>query len=100
MKLPLLPILLIQQTAAHAIFQQFWVNGVDKSTSCVRMPRGNSPVTSVSSNDMRCNAGGATGVAGKCAVNAGDTVAVEMHQVPDHPSAFILPLKLSSILPR
>ncbi|KAL1595109.1 hypothetical protein SLS60_009796 [Paraconiothyrium brasiliense] len=73
--------LLIQQAAAHALFQQLWVNGVDKSNTCVRMPRGNSPVSSVSSNDLRCNAGGAAGVSGKCAVNAGDTVTVEMHQV-------------------
>lgn len=81
MKFLFVPALLFQQAAAHALFQQFWVNGVDKSTTCVRMPRGNSPVSSVNSNDMRCNAGGATGVSGKCAVNAGDTVAVEMHQV-------------------
>jgi cellulase len=75
------PALLIQQATAHALFQQFWVNGVDKSNTCVRTPRSNSPVSSVSSNDMRCNSGGAAGVSGKCAVNAGDTVAVEMHQV-------------------
>jgi cellulase len=74
-------VLVIQQAAGHALFQQLWVNGVDKSTTCVRMPRGNSPVSSVSSNDMRCNAGGTAGVSGKCAVNAGDTVTVEMHQV-------------------
>lgn len=73
--------LVIQQAAGHALFQQMWVNGVDKSNTCVRMPRGNSPVSSVNSNDMRCNAGGASGVSGKCAINAGDTVTVEMHQV-------------------
>lgn len=77
--------LLLQQVAAHATFQQLWVNGVDKSSTCIRMPRGNSPVSSVTSTDLRCNAGGATGVSGKCAINAGDTVAVEMHQVrPTH----------------
>ena len=73
-------VLVIQQAAGHALFQDMWINGIDKSSICVRMPRGNSPV-SMSSNDMRCNAGGATGVSGKCAVNAGDTVTVEMHQV-------------------
>lgn len=39
-------------------------------------------MTDVTSNDLRCNAGGATGVAGKCAVAAGATVTVEMHQQP------------------
>jgi cellulase len=34
----------------------------------------------VSSNDIRCNAGGSKGVSGKCPVAAGDTVTVEMHQ--------------------
>jgi len=46
------------------------------------MPGSNSPVTNVNSNDIRCNAGGTRGVAGKCAVAAGDTVTVEMHQQP------------------
>lgn len=73
--------LAVQQAASHATFQQLWVNGVDKSTTCVRLPSSNSPVSSVNSNDLRCNAGGAKGVSGKCAVNAGDTVTVEMHQV-------------------
>lgn len=75
------PALLVQQAVAHSLFQQLWVNGVDKSNTCVRTPRSNSPVSSVGSSDMRCNAGGAAGVAGKCAVNAGDTLTVEMHQV-------------------
>jgi len=65
--------------AGHATFQQLWINGEDHESSCIRMPvrilvrsyivsllsssdlslqqRNNSPVTSVSSNDMRCNAG-------------------------------------------
>ncbi|KAF2691877.1 lytic polysaccharide monooxygenase [Lentithecium fluviatile CBS 122367] len=74
--------LAIQQAAGHAIFQQLWVNGVDKSNTCIRMPGSNTPVSSVSSNDIRCNAGGSKGVSGKCAVQAGDTVTVEMHQQP------------------
>jgi cellulase len=37
----------------------------------------------VSSNDIRCNAGGSKGVAGKCPVEAGGTVTVEMHQQND-----------------
>ncbi|KAH7127034.1 glycoside hydrolase [Dendryphion nanum] len=75
-------LLAIQQVAGHALFQQLWVNGVDKKDTCVRMPKGNSPVSSVSSNDVRCNAGGAKGVAGKCEVPAGATITVEMHQQP------------------
>jgi hypothetical protein len=73
--------LAIQQVAGHALFQDLWVNGVDKASTCVRLPSGNSPVSSVNSNDLRCNAGGSKGVSGKCAVQAGDTVTVEMHQV-------------------
>lgn len=46
------------------------------------MPPSNSPVTSVSSTDIRCNVGGATGISGKkCPVVAGQTVTVEMHAV-------------------
>lgn len=53
---------------SHATFQDLWVNGVDKAGSCVRTPPSNNPVTSVTSNDIRCNVGGATGVAGVCSV--------------------------------
>ncbi|CAI6335660.1 unnamed protein product [Periconia digitata] len=73
--------LAIQHASGHAIFQDLWVNGVDKSNTCVRMPSSNSPVTNVGGNDIRCNAG-TRGVSGKCAVQAGDIVTVEMHQQP------------------
>ncbi len=46
------------------------------------MPRSNTPVSSVGSADVVCNAGGRTGVAGKCGVAAGSTVTIEMHQQP------------------
>ncbi|KAL8408671.1 hypothetical protein RB594_007210 [Gaeumannomyces avenae] len=65
--------------AAHATFQQLWVNGVDQDSKCARLPPSNSPVEDVSSNNMRCNANPAA-AAGSCAVRAGDVVAVEMHQ--------------------
>ncbi|KAL0934350.1 glycosyl hydrolase family 61 [Colletotrichum truncatum] len=68
--------------AGHAIFQQLWVNGEDQSSTCVRMPASNSPVTDVTSNDMRCNAGAAK-AASTCGVKAGDTITVEMHQHND-----------------
>ena len=45
------------------------------------MPQSNTPVTNVAGNDVRCNVGGTRGVSGKCAVKAGSTVTVEMHQV-------------------
>ncbi|CAK7207224.1 hypothetical protein SEUCBS139899_010033 [Sporothrix eucalyptigena] len=61
-----------RQVAAHAIFQELW---------CARMPLSNTPVTNVMSNDIRCNAG-TKPVAHKCAVPAGTTVTVEMHQQP------------------
>ncbi|KAF3919974.1 Endoglucanase-4 [Arthrobotrys entomopaga] len=68
--------------SAHAIFQKLAVNGVDQGTSCIRLPQGpsaNFPVTLVSSNDIRCNVGGSTGVSGVCSVPAGSTITVEMH---------------------
>jgi cellulase len=72
--------MLAGNAAAHATFQDLWVNGVDMGAQCARLPPSNSPVTSVSSNDVRCNAG-TSAVSGKCSVAAGSTVTVEMHQV-------------------
>ena len=54
---------------------------------CVRLPPSNSPVTDVTSTDIRCNVNGLTGIANKCTVAAGGTVTVEMHQVYLHPTA-------------
>jgi len=73
-------VLLVQQVVAHATFQDLWVNGVDEQGYCVRLPPSNSPVTDVTSTNLRCNVNGATGVSGKCVVAAGSTVTVEMHQ--------------------
>ena len=73
--------LAVQQIAAHSIFQQLWVDGVDKGSTCIRMPGSNSPVTNVGSNDIRCNVG-VKSASSKCAVNAGGTVTVEMHAQP------------------
>lgn len=73
--------MLAGNAAAHATFQDLWVNGVDMGAQCARLPLSNSPVTSVSSNDIRCNAG-TSAVSGKCSVAAGSTVTVEMHQQP------------------
>ncbi|KAI1146791.1 carbohydrate-binding module family 1 protein [Nemania diffusa] len=67
--------------AAHATFQDLWINGVDYITTCARLPLNNSPVQDVTSKDIACNAGTAP-VTGKCAVPAGSTVTVEMHQQP------------------
>jgi cellulase len=69
-----------QNAAAHATFQQLWVDGVDYGSQCARLPGSNSPVTDVSSTNMRCNAGSSPARA-KCPVKAGGTVTVEMHQV-------------------
>ncbi|KAI0803724.1 glycosyl hydrolase family 61-domain-containing protein [Xylaria sp. FL0064] len=68
-------------TAAHATFQDLWINGVDYITTCARLPLSNSPVQDVTSNDIACNAG-TSPVSGKCSVAAGATVTVEMHQQP------------------
>ncbi|XXG94299.1 hypothetical protein Hte_000553 [Hypoxylon texense] len=67
--------------AAHATFQELWVAGADEESTCARLPANNNPVTSVSTNDIRCNAG-SKAAASKCSVAAGDTVTVEMHQQP------------------
>jgi len=67
--------------AAHATFQELWVNGVDQGSCCVRQPASNNPVTSISGSDLACNVG-AKSSSGLCPVNPGDTVTVEMHQQP------------------
>ena len=67
------------RVAAHAIFQDLWINGVDQGETCVRMPTSNNPLTDVTNNNIRCNINRGA-VAGRCAVKAGDTVSVEMHQ--------------------
>ncbi|RDW70098.1 hypothetical protein BP5796_08495 [Coleophoma crateriformis] len=67
----------------HATFQQLWIDGVDQAENCTRVPPSNSPVTDVTSTDLRCNVGGATGISGLCSVPAGANVTVEMHQQPN-----------------
>jgi len=54
---------------------------VDAGTSCVRKVPSNSPITSVSSPDLACNANAASN-SGVCQVSPGDEVTVEMHQQP------------------
>ncbi|EGY21187.1 endoglucanase II [Verticillium dahliae VdLs.17] len=84
----------------HATFQQFWIDGVDQGSICARLPPGNSPIEDVTSNNLRCNIGGASGVAGICEVPgmsicpchpsaqadtrtpAGSMIEVEMHEQP------------------
>ncbi|KAL2022538.1 hypothetical protein VTK56DRAFT_5145 [Thermocarpiscus australiensis] len=68
-----------QNAAAHATFQDLWIDGVDYGSQCARLPASNNPVTDVSSNDIRCNIIG-THPGAKCPVKAGSTVTVEMHQ--------------------
>ncbi|KAJ3570571.1 hypothetical protein NP233_g4318 [Leucocoprinus birnbaumii] len=71
----------IASVSAHATFQELWINGVDAGKSCARWPASNSPVTSVTSNDLACNAGSASSP-NVCSVKPGDRVTVEMHQQP------------------
>lgn len=70
-----------RRVACHATFQDLWINGVDYGAQCVRLPPSNSPVTDTTSDDIRCNVDGETGMDGICLVAAGDTVTIEMHQV-------------------
>jgi Glycosyl hydrolase family 61. len=69
-----------QKAAAHAMFQQLWVDGVDYGTQCARVPGSNSPVTNVNSPEIRCNAYPSP-AKGKCPVKAGSIVTIEMHAV-------------------
>jgi hypothetical protein len=45
---------LLGTTNAHATFQDLWVQGDDKKSTCARLPLSNSPVTDVTSNNIRC----------------------------------------------
>ncbi|KAH7099339.1 glycosyl hydrolase family 61-domain-containing protein [Auriculariales sp. MPI-PUGE-AT-0066] len=71
---------LAASVSAHATWQQLWINGVDYGSACVRKANSNSPIA-VDSTDMNCNAAAAS-AANTCAVKAGDTLQVEMHQQP------------------
>ncbi|KAH6612558.1 glycosyl hydrolase family 61-domain-containing protein [Boeremia exigua] len=64
--------------AGHATFQQLWING----GTCARLPTSNSPITDVTSTNIRCNANQGF-AASKCSVAAGGTVTIEMHQQPN-----------------
>lgn len=55
---------------------------VDEFNTCTRVPPSNSPVTTVTSGDIRCNVGGSKGVTGICAAPAGGNMTVEMHAQP------------------
>ncbi|EWC43572.1 hypothetical protein DRE_01459 [Drechslerella stenobrocha 248] len=44
------------------------------------MPPNNNPITDSTASSIRCNVGGGSGISNKCAVTAGDTVTIEMHQ--------------------
>ncbi|KAK7747848.1 hypothetical protein SLS53_001097 [Cytospora paraplurivora] len=77
-----LAVLAAKNAAAHATFQDLWVDGTDYGTQCARIPLSNSPVTDVTSDDLACNAG-TSAVSLKCSVTAGSTVTVEMHQQPN-----------------
>ncbi|TGO87319.1 hypothetical protein BPOR_0234g00050 [Botrytis porri] len=73
---------IVATVRSHATFQELWINGVDQVGTCVRLPPTNSPVTDLTSTDLRCNVGGTVGVSGVCSVAAGGNVTVEMHQQP------------------
>lgn len=73
-----LSVLAARQVAAHSTFQQLWVEGVDYQGTCARTPNSNSPIETITSPNMRCNANSGS-KAMKCPVAAGGTVTVEMH---------------------
>jgi hypothetical protein len=45
---------LLKTTNGHATFQDLWVQGEDKKSTCARLPLSNSPVTDVTGNNIRC----------------------------------------------
>ncbi|KZV93254.1 hypothetical protein EXIGLDRAFT_674276 [Exidia glandulosa HHB12029] len=75
----LLATALAASASAHATWQQLWINNVDFGGSCVRHVASNNPVQAVTSADMACNIAAAS-APNTCAVKAGDTLSVEMHQ--------------------
>ncbi|EAU89260.1 endoglucanase II [Coprinopsis cinerea okayama7 len=62
--------------AAHATWQQIWVNGVDGGTSCLRRAANNNPID-VGAKELACNAH--TLSPNVCTIKPGDKVTVEMH---------------------
>ncbi|RPA72788.1 hypothetical protein BJ508DRAFT_67612 [Ascobolus immersus RN42] len=66
--------------AAHSTWQQLWVNGVDKASTCARLPANNSPVGTTEAA-VRCGNGN-TFAPSVCEVNAGGTITIEMHAQP------------------
>ncbi|KAF8865836.1 hypothetical protein BDZ45DRAFT_796088 [Acephala macrosclerotiorum] len=63
---------------AHATFQEFYV---DEASTCARLPLSNSPMTSVTSADIVCNAG-TKPITTICPVTAGRNITVEIHAQP------------------
>jgi len=71
----------VSSVAAHGMFQQLWVNGVDQAGTCINTPTSNSPLMNVNATSIACNLN--TPAEAKCAVPAGATVDVEIHQQPN-----------------
>lgn len=80
--LSLILALAAERAAAHAIFQDLWVNSVDMGSQCARLPMSNTPVTNVGGASIRCNVGGTTPAKAICPAKQGDVITVEMHQQP------------------
>ncbi|KAF2841888.1 lytic polysaccharide monooxygenase [Patellaria atrata CBS 101060] len=71
----------IGSAAAHSTWQDLWVGSEDKGTTCTRVVRDNSPITSVTNADMFCGRGPASSP-NVCDVQAGSSLTVEMHAQP------------------
>ncbi|KAH8794624.1 glycoside hydrolase family 61 protein [Hyaloscypha finlandica] len=61
------------------MFQDMWVNGVDESNTCTRMLPSNSPVTTVTPDDIRCNS---QFLRSDKIMSAGGNMTAEMHAQP------------------
>ncbi|KAF1817449.1 hypothetical protein P152DRAFT_408077 [Eremomyces bilateralis CBS 781.70] len=84
----LLALAATRQAISHTGFAELFVNGVGQGDgTCVRMKNDpgtvTSPIAGIGSNDMACNANGATGVARVCQVPDGATLSFEFRSWMD-----------------
>ena len=80
---------LLGVASAHQNFHQFWVNDETPGYQVgIRMPPSNSPVTDVTSNDIRCNTGTQPNAAktSTYSVAAGSTIGLGLDQAIYHQS--------------
>ncbi|KAL1849343.1 hypothetical protein Daus18300_013316 [Diaporthe australafricana] len=81
MKFGLVLLAAVTSVSAHATWQELWVGTEDKTGTCVRTVKDNSPIAGVTDAAMACGRSPAAS-SGLCEVKAGSPLTVEMHQQP------------------